>query len=142
MLEPGKVYLGDCLDLMDRIQDKSIDMIVCDPPYGQTENEWDKPLDLDLLWMHYKRIIKDDGAIIIFGQGMFTAQVMLSNRAHHRYNLVWDKVLTTGFLNANRMPLRAHEDIMVFYKKAPTYNPQKVKGKRNKSRGKNKKTWQ
>lgn len=120
---------GDCLKLMKNIPDKSIDMILCDLPYGVTKNKWDNTIDLNLLWLEYNRIIKDCGAIILFGQDKFTMKVMLSNTKMHRYNLIWDKCLTTGFLNANRMPLRCHEDIMVFYKKLPTYNPQKFLGK-------------
>ena len=123
-----KLLQGDCLELMQNIPDKSIDMILCDLPYGITRNTWDLVLDLDLLWKEYKRIIKDNGAIILFGQDKFTMKVMLSNEKWHRYNLIWDKCSTTGFLNANRMPLRQHEDIMVFYKKLPIYNPQKWEG--------------
>lgn len=130
-----KLILGDCLDVMKVIPDKSIDMILCDLPYGVTKNVWDKPIPFAPLWEHYNRIIKDNGAIILFGQGMFTANLMLSNKKMWRYNLVWNKVLSTGFLNSNLMPLRVHEDICVFYKKRTTYNPQKVKGKPCHSRG-------
>lgn len=126
---------GDCLELMKDIPDGSIDMILADLPYGATRNMWDSVLDLEKLWEQYNRIIKLNGAILLFGQGTFTAKVMLSNEKMHRYNLIWDKVLTSGFLNANRMPLRSHEDITVFYKKLPTYNPQKVLGKKNHSKG-------
>ena len=113
---------------MDKIEDKSVDMILCDLPYGVTaKNKWDNVIPFDELWDAYKRIIKDNGAIVLFGQDKFTAQCMLSNKQWHRYNLIWKKVLPSGFLNANRMPLREHEDIMVFYKKLPVYNPQKVK---------------
>lgn len=119
---------GNCLELMKDISNKSIDMILCDLPYGITRNKWDNIIDLDLLWFEYNRIIKDNGAIVLFGQDKFTMKVMLSNIKMHRYNLIWDKCSTTGFLNANRMPLRCHEDIMVFYKKLPTYNPQKFLG--------------
>ena len=125
---------GDCLDLMKQIPDGSVDMILSDPPYGLTRNRWDKAPPLDLLWQEYKRIIKDNGAIILFADGIFLADLMQSNRKMWRYNLVWDKVLKTGFLNANRQPLRQHEYICVFYKKQPTYNPQKVKGKKNHSK--------
>lgn len=119
---------GDCLDVMQEIPNNSIDCIICDLPYGVTKNYWDSVIDLDLLWKEYKRIIKDNGAIILFGQDKFTMKVMLSNEKWHRYNLIWDKGAVTGFLNAKRMPLRQHEDIMVFYKKLPTYNPQKWEG--------------
>lgn len=127
---------GDCLELMKDIPDKSVDMILADLPYGTTRNKWDSVIDLEKLWEQYNRITKPKGAIVLFGQGTFTAKVILSNEKMHRYNLIWDKVLTSGFLNANRMPMRSHEDIMIFYKKLPTYNPQKVLGKKNHSMGK------
>ncbi len=135
MLKNNTIYLGDCLEVMNQIDDKSIDMICVDPPYNMTKNHWDLLIPIDKLWQQYERVIKDNGAIIVFGQDKFTAKMMLSNTKIHRYNLIWDKVLTSGFLNANKMPLRSHEDIMVFYKKAPTYNPQKTKGKKNHSKG-------
>ena len=122
---------GDCLELLDDIDDNSIDMIVCDLPYGQTKNKWDSVIPLDELWEHYKRVIKDNGCIALFGQGMFTADLMYSNKKWWRYNLIWDKVLINGHLNANKMPLRSHEDIVIFYNQLPTYNPQKVMGKKN-----------
>ena len=134
---------GDCLEKMQDIKDKSIDMILCDLPYevlnkGNKHAQWDKMLPLDELWKQYERIIKDNGAIVLFCQGMFTAKLMMSNEKLWRYNLIWDKVAPTGFLNANRMPLRCHEDISVFYKSLPTYNPQMQKcepHKRNHSKG-------
>ena len=131
-----KLYQGNCLEVMGSIPDKSIDMILCDLPYGTTKNKWDEIIPYKPLWEEYNRIIKDRGAIVLFGQDKFTAKTMLSNIKNHRYNLIWKKVLPSGFLNANRMPLREHEDIMVFYKKLPTYNPQKVKGKPCHSKGK------
>ena len=125
-----KLYQGDCLKLMKNIEDKSIDCIICDLPYGVTsKNKWDTIIPYEPLWKEYKRIIKDNGPIILFGQDKFTAKTMLSNKKMHRYNLIWNKVLTSGFLNAGRMPLREHEDIMIFYKKLPTYNPQFTEGK-------------
>lgn len=134
------LYCGDCLQEMNHIEDKSVDMILTDLPYGVLNKnnpsaKWDSIVPLDLLWNQYKRLIKDNGAIVLFGQGMFTAQVMMSNPRWWRYNLVWDKELTTGFLNAHRMPLRSHEDIMVFYNKLPTYNPQMTEGKPLHARG-------
>lgn len=133
-MENVKLLHGDCLELMQQIPDGSVDMILCDPPYKQTRNEWDKPIDLDAMWREYRRVIKKNGAIVLFADGMFLADLMHSNRKMWRYNLTWDKVLTTGFLNANRQPLRRHETICVFYQKQPTYNPQKVKGKMNHSK--------
>lgn len=126
---------------MKEIDDKSIDCIICDLPYEvlnkSNENaKWDVVIPFDKLWEQYNRIIKDNGAILLFGQGMFTAQLMMSNSSMWRYNLIWKKGnRSTGFLNAKRMPLRNHEDIVVFYKKLPTYNPQKTVGAKNHSRG-------
>lgn len=126
-----KLYRGNCLDIMKNIGDKSIDMILCDPPYGVTaRNKWDAVIPFEALWKEYKRIIKDNGAIVLFGQGMFTANLMTSNPKMWRYNLIWKKTQPVGFLNANRMPLRSHEDICIFYKKLPVYNPQKTDGRR------------
>lgn len=135
-----QLWKGDCLELMKDIPNKSVDAIICDLPYevlnkGNKHAQWDKMLPLDKLWEQYNRIIKDNGAIILFGQGMFTAQLMISNPSMWRYNLVWDKKLKSGFLNANRMPLRQHEDILVFYKNLPTYNPQFNKGQPLHSKG-------
>lgn len=129
MIELDTIYNEDCLVGMQRIPDKSVDCIICDLPYGvlnrQSEGgKWDSIIPLEPLWEQYKRVIKDDGAIVLFAQGMFTAQLMVSQPKMWRYNLVWNKGRTTGFLNAKRMPLRSHEDICVFYGKLPTYNPQ------------------
>ena len=120
---------------MRDIPDETIDMILCDLPYGITKNKWDRMIPPEKLWEQYERIIKPNGAILLFGQDKFTATMMLSNKKLHRYNIIWKKVLTTGFLNAKRMPLREHEDIMVFYKSLPVYNPQMKKGKPNHSPG-------
>lgn len=126
----------DCLEGLKAIPDKSVDLIITDPPYGTTRNTWDNKVPLGQLWAECKRVIKDNGAILIFSDGLFMAELMLSEPKLWRYNLVWDKVLTSGFLNANRMPLRQTEEVCVFYKKAPTYHPQKTKGKKNHSKGK------
>jgi len=120
---------GDCLELMKNIPDGSVDMILCDLPYGTTMNKWDSVIDFDELWTAYKRIIKNNGAVVLFGQGLFTAELVCSNKEMFRYRLVWEKTKAGGFLNARRMPLQAHEDISVFYKKLPTYNPQMEEGK-------------
>ena len=119
---------GDCLNVMTELADRSIDMILTDPPYGITRNSWDTPISFELMWQQYERIIKDNGAIVLFGSGAFTAQLIMSNIKLWRYNLIWQKTTPTGFLNANIMPLRTHEDICVFYKHKPTYNPQKTTG--------------
>jgi len=136
-------YHGDCLVEMDKIADKSIDMILCDLPYGVLNKgnksaKWDSVIPFNLLWLQYERIIKDDGLICLTGQGLFTADLMISNRAIWRYNIIWDKVAKTGFLNSKKMPLRQHEDVCIFYKSLPTYNPQMKKcepHKRNHSKG-------
>ena len=129
------LFSGDCLDLMSNIPDKNIDMVLCDLPYGRTHNRWDIVIPFAELWENYNRIVKDNGAIVLFADGLFMAELMLSNKKNWRYNLIWDKVLTSGFLNANKQPLRQHEEIVVFYKKQPTYNPQKTKGQKNHSKG-------
>ena len=126
---------GDCLELMKDISNGSIDLILCDLPYGKTQNEKDVCIPFEPLWKQYTRIIKDNGAIILFAQGLFYIDLVNSNRKIFRYDLVWNKELTSGFLNANRMPLRQHEQIAVFYKKLPTYHPQFSKGKPLHSRG-------
>lgn len=125
---------------MPLIPNKSVDAIICDLPYGclhrdNPNAQWDNIIPFEPLWAQYERIIKDNGAIVLFAQGMFTAQLMMSNPKLWRYNLVWDKQRVTAFLNANRMPLRCHEDICVFYKSLPTYNPQLEVGLPNHSRG-------
>lgn len=129
------VINGDCLEVMREIDTESIDLILCDLPYGATQNKWDVVIPPALLWEQYERIIKPNGAILLFGQDKFTATMMLSNPKLHRYNIIWDKVLKSGFLNAKKMPLREHEDIMVFYKSPPPYNPQMTKGEKNHSKG-------
>lgn len=129
---------GDCIEHIHKLADQGVkvDMILADLPYGRTQNEWDTVIPFDELWHAYKRIITPNACIALFADGLFMADLMNSNRKWWKYNIVWDKVLTTGFLNANRMPLRSHEEICIFYNKQPTYNPQKVKGKPNHSRGK------
>lgn len=139
-LEVNKVYLGDCLNLMCDIPDKSIDCIICDLPYNclhrnNPHAKWDVMIPFEPLWKEYERIIKNNGAIILFGQGIFTAKLILSNEKLFRYTLVWDKRRVTSFLNANRMPMRCHEDMCVFYKRLPVYHPQYIDGEPNHSRG-------
>lgn len=124
-----ELWYGDCLELMKNIPDKSVDMILCDLPYGTTHNKWDSIIPFESLWGGYKRVIKDNGAICLFGQGAFTANLIMSNISMYRYDLVWEKTKAGGFLNAKRMPLQAHENISIFYKKLPTYNPQMEQGK-------------
>jgi site-specific DNA-methyltransferase (adenine-specific) len=129
------VILGDCLDIMKNIETGSIDMILADLPFGVTQNKEDINIPFKPLWEQYERVIKDNGAIVLFAQGLFYVDLVNSNRELFRYDLIWDKVLVTGFLNAKRMPLRSHEQVAVFYKKLPTYNPQFTKGKPLHSKG-------
>lgn len=119
-----KLYRGDCLEKMRNIDSNSIDMILCDPPYGTTRNKWDSVIPLDKMWDEYKRIIKDNGAIVLFSSEPFTSELILSNLKMFRYDLIWAKTQGSDFLNANRKPLKAHENILVFYKHLPTYNKQ------------------
>ena len=132
MLNNVELWHGDCLELMKNIPDGSIDLILCDLPYEVTRNKWDIKIPMIPLWMEYRRIIKENGAIVLFGSGRFTSTLVNSGGSLWRYNLVWKKTTPTGFLNANRQPLRIHEDICVFYKKQPTYNPQKTTGHKRK----------
>lgn len=118
------LYHGDCLDIMGDIDDKSIDLILCDLPYGMTKNKWDVVIPFDKLWEHYNRIIKDNGAIVLFGSQPFTTVMISSNMKYFRYSLVWEKNKFSDFLNAKRKPMKTNEDICVFYKKQPTYNIQ------------------
>ena len=127
-LKDIELWHGDCLELMKDISDKTVDMILCDLPYGTTRNKWDSIIPFEFLWDEYKRVIKDNGAICLFGQGAFTANLIMSNIPMYRYDLIWEKTKAGGFLNAKRMPLQAHENISIFYKKLPTYNPQMEQG--------------
>lgn len=124
----NRVFQDDCLNLMPQIPDKSIDMILCDLPYGTTQNKWDSVIDLSALWKEYMRIIKDNGAIVLTSQGVFTARLILSNEEWFKYKIVWIKSKSTNFLNAKKQPLRKHEDICVFYKQQPVYHPQMLQG--------------
>lgn len=119
-----QAFNGDCLTGMGLIPDKSVDLILCDLPYGTTRNKWDMVIPFADLWKQYERIIKDNGAIVLFSDGLFTVQLIQSNTKLWRYNLVWDKGRGCDFLNANVKPLKCHEDIVVFYKRKPTYNKQ------------------
>lgn len=122
------IHHGDCLELMKIIPDGSIDMILCDLPYGTTQNKWDTIIPFEPLWENYKRIIKDNGVIVLTASQPFTSSLIMSNPKMFRYDMVWHKPLGSGFLNAKKMPLRNHESIIIFYKKLPTYNPIMRKG--------------
>lgn len=124
----NNVIEGDYLEIMKQLPDNSIDMVLCDLPYGTTQNKWDSVIPLDELWKQYRRIVKDEGAIVLTSQGMFTAELMVSNPKMFRYKWVWEKSKSTNFLNAKKQPLRKHEDVCVFYKKQPVYHPQMIEG--------------
>lgn len=130
-----KLYKGDCLELMKQIPDGSIDLVLCDLPYGTIHNKWDVVIPFDLLWNQYNRVAKQNAAFVLFAQGLFYVDLVNSNRDNFRYDIIWDKQLKSGFLNANVMPLRVHEQIAVFYRNKPTYNLQKIKGKPTHSKG-------
>lgn len=120
----GTLYQGDCLEILPRLASDSVDLILCDLPYGTTQNRWDSVIDLDRLWVEYRRVLKSNGVVVLTAQGIFTARLILSNEAWFKYKIVWEKSKPTNFLNAKKQPLRKHEDICVFYGKPPTYNPQ------------------
>jgi site-specific DNA-methyltransferase (adenine-specific) len=137
MLEINKIYFDDCLRLMNNIDDKSIDMILADLPYGLTSNKKDIMIPFESLWKHYNRIIKDNGCVALFAQGMFAHKLALSNEKMYRYDLIWKKgERISGHLDSKRKPLRNHEEILIFYKEQPTYNPQFTEGKPLHSKGK------
>jgi site-specific DNA-methyltransferase (adenine-specific) len=124
-MKRNEIYLGDCLKLMPKhIEDKSVDLILADLPYGTTQNKWDSVIPLSDLWNEYKRVIKDNGAIVLFSAQPFTSVLVSSNLKMFKYEWVWDKVVPTNHLNAKRQPMRLHETICVFYKKQCTYNRQ------------------
>ena len=122
------LHLGDCLDVMQDIPDGSVDMVMTDPPYGTTACKWDSVIPFEPMWAQLKRITKPSGAIVLMASQPFTSALVMSNVGMFRYDLKWIKTQATGFYNANRMPLRAHEDIIVFYQSLPSYNPQKTAG--------------
>lgn len=132
MTENIKLYHGDCLEVMKNIPDKSVDMILCDLPYGTTECKWDRFVDNRLMWEHYNRILKESGNIILFASQPFTTKLIESNPKMFRYEIIWIKTRPTGFANANYRPMKKHENILVFTKASTstagnnhaTYNPQ------------------
>ncbi|MFA5208629.1 MAG: DNA methyltransferase [Candidatus Paceibacterota bacterium] len=122
-----KLYCGDCLEIMRTIPDKSIDAVITDPPYGTTAISWDKAIDLNLFWSGINPLIKQNTPVLIFSSQPFTTDLIVSNRDRFKYEIIWKKTQAQGFLNANKCPLRNHENIIVFYEKLPTYNPIKSK---------------
>ena len=122
-----EILLGDCLELMDNIPNESIDMILCDLPYGTTSQKWDVIIPFDKLWWQYERIIKPNGAIVLFGKNPFTAKLILSNEKLFRYELIWEKSRAGNSMQVCKQPSAIHENILVFYKNQPTYNDLKFK---------------
>lgn len=127
------LMLGDCLDRMKEIESGTVDMILCDLPYGTTCCSWDAVIPFELLWVEYERVIKPNGAIVLFSAQPFTAVLACSNLKLFRYEWIWEKPAATGFMNADKQPLRAHENALVFYKQQPTYNAQKTYGHERKT---------
>ena len=126
-----KLYNGDCLEIMDRLIEEGIifDMILTDPPFGTTACKWDNVIPFNKMWERVNKLIKDNGAVVLFGSEPFSSNLRISNIKNYRYDLIWEKEQGTDFGNTNRKPLKAHENISIFYKKQPTYNPQFTKGK-------------
>ncbi|EMO59290.1 hypothetical protein LEP1GSC161_0292 [Leptospira santarosai str. CBC1416] len=120
-----QLFNDDCFNRLPQIPDKSINMILCDLPYGTTDCSWDTILPFKPLWEQYNRVIVENGAIILTASQPFTTALINSNPKHFRYELIWYKTKASGFLNANKMPNKSHENILIFYKKLPVYNPQK-----------------
>jgi hypothetical protein len=129
-LEIDRIYCGDCLDLMREIPDKSVDLVLTDPPYGTTGNEWDVPVPFGPMWEQFTRLVVNDRSpIVMFGMPPFSSELIVSNKRMYRYSWVWDKIAPVGHLNAKLAPLRRYEMIMVFSRKAPAYYPQMQRGK-------------
>ena len=139
--KPPLLMRGDCLELMRLLPDNSVDLIINDPPYGCTDNEWDTLLDLDEMWAQYNRVLKPKGIVVLFacatrGESCFLAKLITSNAKDFRYHMVWHKNTPSNGTAAKFQPLRDHEDILVFYRQAGTYNPQMTK-KTNATKGRN-----
>ncbi len=123
-----KLYQGDCLEIMKRIDKNSINAIITDLPYGVSNNDWDTPINLNEMWRLFNTILKPNGIVILTASGKFVGQLMMSNIKMFKYDLIWEKTINSGQLNVNKMPLRSHENILIFYNKNKTYNEQKTKG--------------
>jgi DNA modification methylase len=122
------ILRGDCIEVMGGLPAGSVDMVLADVPYGQTQNDWDQPIPFAPMWEQLRRVAKPDAAIVLMAAQPFASKLVCSNLADFRYDLIWQKNKPTGFLNANRQPLRNHEHILVFYRKAPFYAAQKTQG--------------
>lgn len=122
------LFNGDCLEIMSTLSDSCVDMIFCDLPYGTTQNSWDTVIPFDDLWKAYRRIVKENGAIVLTAQSPFDKTLAYSNLKDFRYEWIWEKNKATGHLNAKKMPLKSHENVLIFYRKLPTYNAQKTTG--------------
>lgn len=129
----GRFGLGDCFDLMRGVPDGSVDMVLCDLPYGTTQNAWDSVLPLDALWREYWRVCKPNAAVVLTAQTPFDKVLGVSQIAFLKYEWVWEKTEATGFLNAKVAPMKAHENVLVFYMSPPVYNPQKTFGHERKT---------
>lgn len=119
-----RLMLGDCLELMSAIPDGSVDMVMCDLPYGTTQNKWDSVIPFEPLWAHYWRVLKKNGAVVLTAAQPFTSALVMSQPKAFKYQWVWEKSRPTGHLDSKKKPLRLHEDVLVFYLQQPTYNPQ------------------
>ena len=125
----ASLYLGDCLELLPTIAEGSVDMVLCDLPYGTTQNKWDSVLPLDRLWAEYWRVVKPNGAVVLTAQAPFDKVLGVSCLRYLKYEWIWSKRLATGHLNAKKQPMKAHENVLAFYRSQCTYNPQMAAGK-------------
>ena len=124
--KPYKLFNADCFNVFPRLRPNSIDMVMCDPPYGTTACKWDSIIPLKPMWRQLNQVVKLNGAVVFTASQPFTTTLIGSNKHHFRYCWVWQKTKATLFQHANRMPMKGHEDIVVFYKRLPIYNPQKT----------------
>jgi len=136
MIELNKIYNSDCYDILRRMESGSVDLMMQDVPYNMTECEWDEKLDLPKMWAEWMRVAKPNAAFIFTAKQPFTTELINSNRKLFRYEMIWFKDRATGFLNARSMPMPNHENILVFYRELPTYNPQVYNGQKSHSMGK------
>lgn len=131
----GQFWLGDCLDLMRNIPDGSVEMVLCDLPYGTTQNKWDTVIPFEPLWREYWRVCKPNAAVVLTAQCPFDKALGASQLHHLKYEWIWEKGKATGHLNAKKQPMKAHENALVFYREQCVYNPQMIEGEPYKARG-------